>query len=162
MTASQFPTDPPVLCYTASDSRLVPCQLFSYGKHGFALRRQVWHKQGNSLDDTVTEYILLQNTNLSSRATPRRRRDARAAPSLPATVSMTLQKARIKYHGQGTEHITNSAINGMDSFEASAARTLPHTLMICTEPSVGCRLCRPRLLSLFVHVQSALWLHIEP
>lgn len=70
MTASQFPTDPPVLCYTASDSCLVPCQLFSYGKHGFALRRQVWHKQGDSLDDTVTKYILLQNTNPNSRLTP--------------------------------------------------------------------------------------------
>lgn len=75
---------------------------------------------------------------------------------------MTLQKARIKYHDRGTEHITNPAINGMESFEALAARILPYTLIICTEPSMGCRLCRPRLSSLFVQVQSALWLRIEP
>lgn len=47
-------------------------------------------------------------------------------------------------------------------FEASTARILPYTLTMCAEPSMQLRLCRARLSSLFVHVQSALGLRMEP
>lgn len=46
--ATQHPPDPHLLHRPTCRSRLVPCQLFSHGRHGVTVCSEVWHEQGRS------------------------------------------------------------------------------------------------------------------
>ena len=53
MTASKLPAHPALLNHTASGIGLVSGQLFPNGEYWIALRSQIWHEQGNCLDDGI-------------------------------------------------------------------------------------------------------------